>query len=311
MSPARAGSDVGGMDVDAARSFSAKERQRLAKKGQALPDGSYPIVTKQDLRNAIQAYGRASNKAKAKRHIVKRARALGATNLLPDDWAAQDEAATKLYYFEGRNTPIAASSVTEARKKKKRGGDKLVKVRTPTASEKKAMGRGEWVRTRKDGKSPEKSKYGKGRGKGPPRKDSASMGDEMEAAQQEKLDKKRGYKKKKKDNGSLEFACVHCEQRSFLTEKAAEDHALAMHSHSEVRMALSKAIREKFAGPPRIWAYVEDTADDWFVYSLEMPGASDEKLYRQEYTFDGGLATLEGEPVEVRRRMVYEPIGEA
>ena len=76
----------------------------------------------------------------------------------------------KLYYFEGRNTAVAANSVAEARKKKKRGGDKLVKVRTPTESERKKMNRGEWVRTRKDGKSPEKSKYGKGRGKGPPRK---------------------------------------------------------------------------------------------------------------------------------------------
>ncbi len=78
--------------------------------------------------------------------------------------------AIKLYYFEGRNTAIAANSAAEARKKKKRGGDKLVKVRTPTASERKTMAKGRWVRTRKDGKSPAKSRYGKGRGYGPPRK---------------------------------------------------------------------------------------------------------------------------------------------
>jgi len=296
--------------MDAARSFSTKEREQLAKSGQALPDGSYPIVTKQDLRNAIQAYGRASNKARAKRHIIKRARALGATSMLPDDWASQDEAATKLYYFEGRNTPIAASSVSEARKKKKRGGDKLVKVRTPTAAEKKAMGRGDWVRTRKDGKSPEKSKYGKGRGYGPPRKDSAMMGDEMDTSE---VEKKKGYRKKKKDSGSLEFECIDesCERvgLTFLTEKAAHDHALAVHSHGEVRIALSKALREKFAGPPRQWVYVEETADDWFVYSLEGSGSVDEKLYRQEYTFENGIATLGGDPVEVRRRVVYDPVG--
>lgn len=78
--------------------------------------------------------------------------------------------ANKLYYFQGRNTPVVASSAAAARKKKKRGGNEIVKVRTPNASEKKAMANGRWVRTRKDGKSPNKSQYGKGRGKGPKRK---------------------------------------------------------------------------------------------------------------------------------------------
>lgn len=72
--------------MDEARTFSADQRKKLAEQGKALPDGSYPIVTKGDLRNAIQAYGRASNKAAARRHIIKRARALGATDLLPDGW---------------------------------------------------------------------------------------------------------------------------------------------------------------------------------------------------------------------------------
>lgn len=76
----------------------------------------------------------------------------------------------KLYFFEGRNTGIVASSAAEARKKKKRGGDKIVAVRKMSASDKKTASKGRWVRTRKDGKSPQKSKYGKGRGKGPPRK---------------------------------------------------------------------------------------------------------------------------------------------
>ena len=78
--------------------------------------------------------------------------------------------AKKLFFFSGRNTAVVASSAAEARKKKKRGGDKIVKVRTPSASDKKAISKGRWVRTRKDGKSPAKSKYGKGRGKGPPRR---------------------------------------------------------------------------------------------------------------------------------------------
>ena len=75
----------------------------------------------------------------------------------------------KLYYFQGRNTGIAARSVEEARQKKKRGGDKLMGVRTPTPSENRQMEKDIWVRTRLDGKSPEKSSMGHGRGFGPPR----------------------------------------------------------------------------------------------------------------------------------------------
>jgi hypothetical protein len=69
-----------------ARKFSAAERQRLAKSGQAMSDGSFPIVTVGDLRNAIRAVGRASNSSAARRHICKRARALGAMNIVPEGW---------------------------------------------------------------------------------------------------------------------------------------------------------------------------------------------------------------------------------
>lgn len=75
----------------------------------------------------------------------------------------------KLYFFEGRNTAVVAPNAKEARKRKKRGGDKIVAVRTPSDADKSAINKGKWVRTRKDGKPPAKSKYGKGRGKGPPR----------------------------------------------------------------------------------------------------------------------------------------------
>lgn len=70
----------------AKRDFSTAERESAADSGAALPDGSYPIKTVGDLRNAVKAYGRAKDKAAAKAHIMKRARALNATNELPDDW---------------------------------------------------------------------------------------------------------------------------------------------------------------------------------------------------------------------------------
>lgn len=69
------------------RTFTAEQRRQLAKKGFALPDGSYPIENKQDLQNAIRSIGRTNKpKAQVKRHIIKRARALGATDMLPQDW---------------------------------------------------------------------------------------------------------------------------------------------------------------------------------------------------------------------------------
>lgn len=68
------------------RDFSDKERDKLSDTGAAMPDGSYPIKTTTDLDNAIKAYGRASNPDAVKRHIIRRARSLGATAQLPPDW---------------------------------------------------------------------------------------------------------------------------------------------------------------------------------------------------------------------------------
>jgi hypothetical protein len=68
------------------RDVSDKERERLAEQDKAMPDGSYPIANQSDLRNAIQAFGRAKNPEAVRAHIVRRAKQLGCTNLLPADW---------------------------------------------------------------------------------------------------------------------------------------------------------------------------------------------------------------------------------
>jgi hypothetical protein len=59
-----------------ARDFSQKQRKKLAKTGAALPGGGFPIVNKQDLKNAERAIGRAGNPGAAKAHIRERAKAL-------------------------------------------------------------------------------------------------------------------------------------------------------------------------------------------------------------------------------------------
>lgn len=70
------------------RAFTEDQRTAMAKEGNALPDGSYPIVSKSDLQNAISAYGRAKDKDAAKRHIMKRAKELGAESMIPANWVA-------------------------------------------------------------------------------------------------------------------------------------------------------------------------------------------------------------------------------
>lgn len=73
------------------RSFSTEERRQLAKQKKALPDGGFPIRDVQDLKNAIQAIGRAKNPSAAKAHIKRRAKALGASNLIPAEWGEAEE----------------------------------------------------------------------------------------------------------------------------------------------------------------------------------------------------------------------------
>jgi len=71
------------------KDYSADQRKEMADAGQAMPDGSFPIKTGADLKNAIRAIGRASDPAAAKAHIISRAKALGATDTLPEGWVSK------------------------------------------------------------------------------------------------------------------------------------------------------------------------------------------------------------------------------
>jgi Zn finger protein HypA/HybF involved in hydrogenase expression len=63
-----------------AATFNTAQRDKLAKSGEAMPDGSFPIRNQADLENAVHAMGRAANPDAVKAHILKRAEAL---NLMP------------------------------------------------------------------------------------------------------------------------------------------------------------------------------------------------------------------------------------
>jgi hypothetical protein len=68
------------------RDYSTSSRERMAESGSAMSDGSFPIANATDLRNAIQSVGRAKDYDAAKQHIIRRARALGLVDMLPEDW---------------------------------------------------------------------------------------------------------------------------------------------------------------------------------------------------------------------------------
>lgn len=86
-----------------AEKYDTKDREQMAKSGEAMPDGSYPIKDQEDLENAIHAVGRGNADHDAiRKHIIARAKALGHSDLIPDNWAAdgslkqQNAAATPL-----------------------------------------------------------------------------------------------------------------------------------------------------------------------------------------------------------------------
>ena len=71
------------------RDFTQDQRDQAASTGAALPDGSFPIKNGGDLENAIHDVGRAKDPAKAKAHIIARAKTLGLTSKLPDGWVTK------------------------------------------------------------------------------------------------------------------------------------------------------------------------------------------------------------------------------
>lgn len=67
--------------------FSHKERKDLAEKGEAMPNGKYPIRNLQDLKDAIRLVGSSDMpKSEVKVWIEKRAKELGLTEHLPESW---------------------------------------------------------------------------------------------------------------------------------------------------------------------------------------------------------------------------------
>jgi len=98
--PAYAGAVIEGVRMDydlailtghahARAKYTADELRTMAKNGQAMEDQSYPIADAEDLSNAIHAVGRGgADHDMIRRHIIKRAAALGLSDQIPENWNA-------------------------------------------------------------------------------------------------------------------------------------------------------------------------------------------------------------------------------
>lgn len=77
------------------RDFSTAERVAMAKQGRALPvknasgqvvHGRYPIESRQDVENAVHDADRSGAGRKVKRHLIRNAKRVGASDLIPSSW---------------------------------------------------------------------------------------------------------------------------------------------------------------------------------------------------------------------------------
>lgn len=66
----------------AASPIGVAERKKMAKTGMAMPDGSFPIPDEEHLRSAI----RLARTPEQRAHVIRRAKALGLSRLIPDGW---------------------------------------------------------------------------------------------------------------------------------------------------------------------------------------------------------------------------------
>lgn len=121
-------------------------------------------------------------------------------------------------------------------------------------------------------------------------------------------------------NGIHQIVCIDADcDRKFLGFDSMKDHAEAVHTFSDVEELVRDAVREKYnidgnsqATPPvpYTYAWCRDFATDWVVFEVSQGGAGRREkstLYKASYSITDGAVSL-GEPVEVVRKTVYEPV---
>ena len=84
--------------------FTAAQRRQLAASGAAMPGGAYPITNRAELDDAVRAVGRGSGSHNAiRKHIISRAKAIGATDAIPGSWTSTGARRTARQMMAGGN----------------------------------------------------------------------------------------------------------------------------------------------------------------------------------------------------------------
>jgi hypothetical protein len=114
------------------RAFAHAEREKDAKDGIAMPDGSYPIESAKDVENAVSDYERSGKRPEIKAHIIARAKAIDAESALPDDWADPEKAAVSVSLeqtrLEAEALAKAAAALAVAAHKLERAADENARL---------------------------------------------------------------------------------------------------------------------------------------------------------------------------------------
>lgn len=117
----RAQGGRGNVDTADAGDLDADARRYCVERGWAMEDGSYPIRPVEmhghtDLQKAIRAVGRGSGSHEAiRRHIMKRASAIGMMDMIPDSWTGGGESrssdAVPVEILERRDSTVLSDDV--------------------------------------------------------------------------------------------------------------------------------------------------------------------------------------------------------
>lgn len=112
---------------------------------------------------------------------------------------------------------------------------------------------------------------------------------------------------KAKAKGDKAMSLMECSHegcsRKFVDEATLHDHAESVHTLTERRSLVSKAVRTVHGKE----AFLVDLSDDWLVYDVYSEGMG-YLLYKQSYSLDAaGNVKLSGDSSEVVRKVSYIP----
>jgi hypothetical protein len=72
--------------IETKRQFTGAQREKLRKQGKTNDRGGFPLETREDVKNAVQAIGRAKNPESERKRIMSAAKRLGCMDVIPDKW---------------------------------------------------------------------------------------------------------------------------------------------------------------------------------------------------------------------------------